>query len=63
MILRSVRFGGLKCRSNVKAWRRKIKGHTLLEVLDAAILDAIEQVTASVAAEWFRHCGYAVHST
>ena len=51
-----------ECWSKVKAWLRKIKARTL-EALDDAILDALEQVTTSDAEGWFRHSGYAVHST
>ena len=51
-----------ECWSKVKAWLRKVKARTL-EALDDAIVDALEQVTMSDAAGWFRHCGYAVHST
>ena len=51
-----------ECWSKVKAWLRKIKARTL-EALDDAIVVAFDQVTTSDAAGWFRHCGYAVHST
>ncbi len=51
-----------ECWSKMKASLRKIKARTL-EALDDAIVDAFEQVTTSDSAGWFRHCGYAVHST
>ena len=51
-----------ECWSKVKAWLRKIKARTL-EALDDAIVVAFDQVTTFDAAGWFRHCGYAVHST
>ena len=51
-----------ECWSKVKSWMRKTKARTLM-ALDDAIVDAFEQVTASDAAGWFRHCGYAVHAT
>ena len=51
-----------ECWSKVKSRMRKTKARTL-EALDDAIVDALEQVTTSDTAGWFRHCGYTVHAT
>ena len=49
-----------KCWSKVKTFLRKAKARTR-EALEAALREALLQVTASDARAWFAHCGYPVH--
>ena len=51
-----------ECWSKVKAWLKKVEARTI-EALYEAIECAFDEVTKSDLAGWFRHCGYAVHST
>jgi transposase len=48
-----------ECWSKLKALLRALGARTL-EALEAALAMVIEQVTASDARGWFRHCGYGV---
>jgi transposase len=49
-----------KCWSKVKTYLRKVKARTR-EALEAALKEALLQVTAADALAWFTHCGYPVH--
>lgn len=48
-----------ECWSKLKAWIKKKAARTV-EALQAAITEAIQQVTLSDAEGWFRHAGYQV---
>jgi transposase len=50
-----------KCWSKVKTYLRKAKARTR-EALEAALKEALLQITAADARAWFTHCGYPVHS-
>ena len=49
-----------KCWSKVKTALRKAKARTR-EALEAALKEALLQITAADARAWFAHCGYSVH--
>ena len=50
-----------KCWSKVKTCLRKAKARTR-EALEAALKEALLQITEADARAWFIHCGYPVHS-
>ncbi len=49
-----------KCWSKIKTALRKAKARTR-EALEAALKEALLQITAADARAWFIHCGYPVH--
>lgn len=49
-----------KCWSKVKTYLRKAKARTR-EALEAALKEALLQITEADARAWFIHCGYPVH--
>jgi transposase len=51
-----------ECWSKVKAWLRKKAARTI-EALQAAITEAIQQVTVKDINGWFRHAGYKVNTS
>lgn len=49
-----------KCWSKIKTYLRKVKARTR-EALEAALKEALLQITETDARAWFAHCGYPVH--
>lgn len=49
-----------QCWSKVKTYLRKAKARTR-EALEAALKEALLQITEADARAWFAHCGYPVH--
>jgi transposase len=49
-----------KCWSKIKTFLRKAKARTR-EALEAALQEALLQITEADARAWFAHCGYPVH--
>lgn len=49
-----------KCWSKVKTYLRRAKARTR-EALEAALKEALLQITGADALAWFAHCGYPVH--
>ncbi len=49
-----------KCWSKIKTFLRKVKARTR-EALEAALKEALLQITEADARAWFIHCGYSVH--
>ncbi len=49
-----------KCWSKIKTFLRQVKARTR-EALEAALKEALLQITEADARAWFVHCGYPVH--
>jgi len=49
-----------KCWSKIKTFLRKAKARTRAD-LEAALKDALLQITQADVRAWFAHCGYPVH--
>lgn len=49
-----------KCWSKIKTFLRRVKARTR-EALEAALREALLQITEADARAWFTHCGYPVH--